>query len=87
MITMMLGYNAGRWFREPAVKQLVEPLKLWWKHLSAQHPLLADGLEWTGSGGIALSLLLGTLIANDLVFLTLKLTAFGRSFVLSPQNS
>ena len=63
-LTFQLAATHDRWFHEPAVKHAFPGLKLWWKHLSKQHRFMADALEWSGCGALAVGLLLGTLIAN-----------------------
>jgi hypothetical protein len=63
-LTMQLAATHDHWFEEPAAKHAFPALKLWWKHFAKQHPIVADGLEWTGCGGIAVGLLFATLIAN-----------------------
>jgi hypothetical protein len=46
------------------VKHALPALKLAWKHFTKQHPIVADALECTGCGALAVGLLFGTLIAN-----------------------
>jgi hypothetical protein len=63
-LTLQLAATHDHWFEEPAALRAFPALKLWWKHLSKQHPIIADGLEWIGCGVIAAAVLFGTLIAN-----------------------
>jgi hypothetical protein len=63
-LTFHLAATHDRWFHEPAVKHVFPALKLWWKHLSKQHPIMVEALEWTGCSAVAVGLLFGTLIAN-----------------------
>jgi hypothetical protein len=63
-LTLQLAATHDHWFEEPAAKHAFPALKLWWKHFSKQHPIIVDGLEWTGCGVVAVTLLFGTLIGN-----------------------
>jgi hypothetical protein len=63
-LTMQLAATHDHWFEEPAAKHVFPAFKLWWKHFVKHYPIVADGLEWTGCGFIAVGLLFGTLIAN-----------------------
>lgn len=64
-LTFELAATHDRWFREPAVKHAYAALKLVWKHFARQHSLMADALEWTGCGAIAVGILFATLIAHS----------------------
>jgi hypothetical protein len=63
-LTIQLAATHGHWFEQPAAKHAFPALKFWWKHFSKPHAIIADGLEWTGSGAVAVVILLGTLIGN-----------------------
>jgi hypothetical protein len=63
-LTIHLAVTHDHWFEEPAAKHALPALKLSWRHFSKQHPIIADSLEWTGCGAIAVAVLFGTLIAN-----------------------
>ena len=63
-LTLQLAATHDHWFEEPAAKHVFPALKLWWKHFSKQHSIIVDGLEWTGCGVVAVTLLFGTLIGN-----------------------
>jgi hypothetical protein len=63
-LTFELAATHDHWFEESVAKHAFPALKLWWKHFSKQHPIVADGLEWAGCSAIAVALLIGTLIAN-----------------------
>jgi hypothetical protein len=63
-LTYQLAATHDHWFEQPAARHAVPALKLWWRHFSKQHPVMADGIEWAGCGVVAIGLLVGTLIAN-----------------------
>jgi hypothetical protein len=63
-LTLQLAATHDHWFEEPAAKHAFPALMLWWRHLAKQHPIIADGIEWTGCGTIAIAVLCGSLIAN-----------------------
>jgi hypothetical protein len=63
-LTLQLAATHDHWFEEPAAKHVFPALRLWWRHLAKEHPIIADGIEWTGCGVVAIALLLGSLIAN-----------------------
>jgi hypothetical protein len=63
-LTIQLAATHDHWFQEPAAKHAYPALKLWWRHFSKQHAVIADGIEWIGCGTVAVTLLVGTLIAN-----------------------
>jgi hypothetical protein len=63
-LTLRLAATHDHWFEEPAPWHAVPALKLLWRHFSRQHPVVADGIEWTGCGILAVGLLVATLIAS-----------------------
>jgi hypothetical protein len=63
-LTFAIAATHDHWSEESAAKHALPALKLWWKHFSKQHPIVADGIEWAGCSAIAVALLFGTLIAN-----------------------
>jgi hypothetical protein len=63
-LTLQLAATHDHWFEEPATRHAFPAAKLWWRHLSKQHPIIADGLEWAGCGAVAVALVFGSLIAN-----------------------
>jgi hypothetical protein len=63
-LTLQLAATHDHWFEEPAAKHAFPALRLWWRHLAKQHPIIADGIEWAGCGAIAVAVLCGSLIGN-----------------------
>jgi hypothetical protein len=63
-LTIQLAATHDHWFQEPVTRHAYPALKVWWRHLSKKHPWAIEGLEWIGSGTLAVILLIGTLIGN-----------------------
>jgi hypothetical protein len=63
-LSLQLAATHDHWRDERASRHVIAALQLWWRHFAKRHPLVADGLEWTSCGVIALAMLVGTLIAN-----------------------
>jgi hypothetical protein len=63
-LTLHLAATHDHWFEEPATRHAFPAVKLWWRHISKQHPIIADGIEWGVCGAVAIAILFGSLIAN-----------------------
>jgi hypothetical protein len=63
-LTFEIAATHDHWFEEPAAKHAYPALKLWWRHLSKQHPIIAQGVEWSGCSLVAGAMVAGTLIAS-----------------------
>jgi hypothetical protein len=63
-LTFQLAATHDHWFEEPATRHAFPAVKLWWRHLAKQHPIITECLEWSACGLVAGAMLVGTLIAN-----------------------
>ena len=63
-LTFELAATHDHWFEESVAKDAFPALKLEWRHLSKQHPIIADALEWSTGGIMAAAIVAGTLVAN-----------------------
>lgn len=63
-ISSQLAATHDHWFEEPTASHMLPALRLWARHFIKQHPMVVDALEWSGASLLAISTLVGTLIAN-----------------------
>jgi hypothetical protein len=63
-VTYQLAATHDHWFDEPGAAHILPALRLWARRLAKRHPVAVDALEWMGAGLLAMSVLVGTLIAN-----------------------
>jgi hypothetical protein len=63
-ITPQLAATHDHWFDESAASHMLPALRLWARHFTKHHPIIVEALEWSSAGLLAISMLLGTLIAN-----------------------
>jgi hypothetical protein len=64
MDTLAVATIHDHWAEDTVSDHGLVALKLWARHLAKQHPIIADGIEWTGCGAIAIAVLCGSLIGN-----------------------
>jgi hypothetical protein len=64
MDTSAVATIHDHWAEDTVSDHGLVALKLWARHLAKHHPIIADGIEWTGCVAIAVAVLCGSLIAN-----------------------
>jgi hypothetical protein len=63
-LALQLAAMPDHWFHEPQQSASIRRLSFGGRHFSKQHPVIADGLEWSACGVIAVAIIFGSLIAN-----------------------
>jgi hypothetical protein len=63
-LTFEIAAAHDRWLEGPAARHAVPALKLWWRHFSKHHPIIAEAIEWIACGAVAAAIVAGSLVAN-----------------------
>jgi hypothetical protein len=63
-LTLRIATTHDHWFDRPASEHLLARVRLRWRHFIKSYPIIANPLEWSLCGVIAVGLLFSSLIAQ-----------------------